>query len=93
MFYSIIELYLVFWQVILAANDFPSINDVTYPELIEIIAKVIEILVLSSWISAEERFDTDVIMDLVISLRMRMGSLLVLMYLVFWLPIRAMICR
>lgn len=27
-------------QVILAANDLPSINDVTYPELIEIIAKV-----------------------------------------------------
>ena len=28
-------------QVVLAANDLPSINDVTYPELIEIIAKVI----------------------------------------------------
>ncbi|KAJ4962351.1 hypothetical protein NE237_022290 [Protea cynaroides] len=27
-------------QVVLAANDLPSINDVTYPELIEIIAKV-----------------------------------------------------
>ncbi|KAJ0988124.1 hypothetical protein J5N97_006480 [Dioscorea zingiberensis] len=27
-------------QVILAANDLPSINDVTYPELIEIIAKL-----------------------------------------------------
>lgn len=26
--------------MILAANDLPSINDVTYPELIEIIAKV-----------------------------------------------------
>lgn len=29
-------------QVVLAANELPSINDVTYPELIEIIAKVIE---------------------------------------------------
>jgi hypothetical protein len=29
-------------QVVLAANDLPSINDVTYPELIEIISKVIE---------------------------------------------------
>ncbi|KAL3630005.1 hypothetical protein CASFOL_022989 [Castilleja foliolosa] len=27
-------------QVVLAANDMPSINDVTYPELIEIIAKL-----------------------------------------------------
>ncbi|KAL9258797.1 Damage-control phosphatase-like protein [Drosera capensis] len=27
-------------QVVLAANDLPSINDVTYPELIEIIAKL-----------------------------------------------------
>lgn len=31
-----------FVQVVLAANELPSINDVTYPELIEIIAKVIE---------------------------------------------------
>lgn len=30
-----------FVQVVLAANELPSINDVTYPELIEIIAKVI----------------------------------------------------
>lgn len=30
-------------QVVLAANDLPSINDVTYPELIEIMSKVIEI--------------------------------------------------
>jgi damage-control phosphatase, subfamily II, stand-alone protein len=30
----------MFVQVILAANDMPSINDVTYPELIEIINKV-----------------------------------------------------
>lgn len=30
-------------QVVLAANDLPSINDVTYPELIEIISKVMEI--------------------------------------------------
>lgn len=29
-------------QVVLAANDLPSINDVTYPELIEIMSKVIE---------------------------------------------------
>lgn len=29
-------------QVVLAANELPSINDVTYPELIEIIAKVIK---------------------------------------------------
>ena len=29
-------------QVVLAANDLPSINDVTYPELIEIIAKVMK---------------------------------------------------
>lgn len=29
-------------QVVLAANDLPSINDITYPELIEIISKVIE---------------------------------------------------
>lgn len=28
-------------QVVLAANDLPSINDVTYPELVEIISKVI----------------------------------------------------
>jgi hypothetical protein len=27
-------------QVILAANDMPSINDVTYPELVEIINEV-----------------------------------------------------
>lgn len=27
-------------QVVLAANDLPSINDVTYPELVEIISKV-----------------------------------------------------
>uniref|UniRef100_A0A2N9EIV9 Damage-control phosphatase ARMT1-like metal-binding domain-containing protein n=1 Tax=Fagus sylvatica TaxID=28930 RepID=A0A2N9EIV9_FAGSY len=27
-------------QVVLAANDLPSINDVTYPELIEIISKL-----------------------------------------------------
>lgn len=26
----------------MAANDLPSINDVTYPELIEIMSKVIE---------------------------------------------------
>ncbi|XP_056164664.1 damage-control phosphatase At2g17340-like isoform X2 [Syzygium oleosum] len=30
-------------QVVLAANDLPSINDVTYPELIEIISKVIDL--------------------------------------------------
>lgn len=29
-------------QVVLAANDLPSINDVTYPELVEIISKVRE---------------------------------------------------
>ena len=29
-------------QVVLAANDLPSINDVTYPELVDIISKVIE---------------------------------------------------
>lgn len=29
-------------QVVLAANDLPSINDVTYTELIEIVAKVAE---------------------------------------------------
>lgn len=29
-------------QVVLAANDLPSINDVTYPELIQIISKVVE---------------------------------------------------
>lgn len=29
-------------QVVLAANDLPSINDVTYTELIEIVAKVVE---------------------------------------------------
>lgn len=39
----------------LAANDLPSINDVTYHELIEIVAKVIETLVepmmlLDSWL-------------------------------------------
>lgn len=33
---------LLYLQVVLAANDLPSINDVTYPELIEIIAKVIQ---------------------------------------------------
>lgn len=27
-------------QVVLAANDLPSINDVTYPELVEIVSKV-----------------------------------------------------
>jgi len=27
-------------QVVLAANDLPSINDVTYSELVEIISKV-----------------------------------------------------
>lgn len=27
-------------QVVLAANDLPSINDVTYPELVEIMSKV-----------------------------------------------------
>ncbi len=26
----------------MAANDLPSVNDVTYPELVEIISKVIE---------------------------------------------------
>lgn len=40
-------------QVVLAANDLPSINDVTYPELIEIIAKVIAKLecffLISEW--------------------------------------------
>ncbi|KAL2325201.1 hypothetical protein Fmac_024259 [Flemingia macrophylla] len=30
-------------QVILAANDLPSINDVTYSELIEIVSKVIDL--------------------------------------------------
>ena len=40
----------------LAANDMPSINDVTYTELIEIIAKVIErtcriMILLDSWLS------------------------------------------
>lgn len=30
-------------QVVLAANDLPSINDVTYSELIEIISKVMKI--------------------------------------------------
>lgn len=28
--------------MVLAANDLPSINDVTYPELLEIISKVIK---------------------------------------------------
>jgi hypothetical protein len=42
-------------QVVLAANDMPSINDVTYTELIEIIAKVIgrtcrTIILLDSWL-------------------------------------------
>ena len=32
----------LFAQVVLAANDLPSINDVTYPELIEIVSKVME---------------------------------------------------
>lgn len=32
--------YVDLMQVVLAANELPSINDVTYPELIEIIAKV-----------------------------------------------------
>jgi hypothetical protein len=48
-------------QVVLAANDLPSINDVTYPELVEIISKVMKngfhnfcylpysLLTLSSW--------------------------------------------
>jgi hypothetical protein len=40
---------------VLAANDMPSINDVTYTELIEIIAKVIgrtcrTIILLDSWL-------------------------------------------
>ena len=31
-------------QVVLAANDLPSINDVTYFELIEIISKVMKVI-------------------------------------------------
>lgn len=30
-------------QVVLAANDLPSINDVTYHELLEIISKVLKL--------------------------------------------------
>ncbi|KAE9448699.1 hypothetical protein C3L33_19436, partial [Rhododendron williamsianum] len=35
-----ISLFAFFIQVVLAANDLPSINDVTYPELVEIISKL-----------------------------------------------------
>ncbi|KAF3325548.1 pantothenate kinase 4 [Carex littledalei] len=35
-------------QVILAANDLPSINDITYPELTEIVSKVIKFKLLQS---------------------------------------------
>lgn len=31
-------------QVVLAANDLPSINDITYTELIEVLTKVVELL-------------------------------------------------
>lgn len=34
--------FFIFLQVVLAANDLPCINDVTYPELLEIISKVIK---------------------------------------------------
>ena len=30
-------------QVVLAANDMPALNDITYPELIDIISKVSEL--------------------------------------------------
>lgn len=36
-------------QVVLAANDLPSINDVTYSELIEIISKVMKINFVNFW--------------------------------------------
>lgn len=39
-------------QVVLAANDLPSINDVTYPELVEIISKVVN----DYWVSDTFRF-------------------------------------
>lgn len=41
--YNIFYAILFRMQVVLAANDLPSINDVTYPELIEIISKVKQI--------------------------------------------------
>lgn len=40
-------------QVVLAANDLPSINDVTYPELIEIISKVVEIAFMYKIVTCE----------------------------------------
>lgn len=39
---SIINLFSSHLQVVLAANDLPSINDVTYHELIEILSQVAE---------------------------------------------------
>lgn len=61
--------YLVYWlqlplflilQVVLAANELPSINDITYPELIEIITKVIEklqsMLILKLWLALTNKW-------------------------------------
>ena len=39
---SIFNLFSFHLQVVLAANDLPSINDVTYHELIEILSQVAE---------------------------------------------------
>ena len=44
-------------QVVLAANDLPSINDVTYPELLEIISKVVENYMLIFMIIAVSRLN------------------------------------
>ncbi|KZV37892.1 hypothetical protein F511_12174 [Dorcoceras hygrometricum] len=38
-------------QVVLAANDLPSINDITYTELIEVLAKVIDLTSVSQELS------------------------------------------
>lgn len=40
-------------QVVLAANELPSINDVTYPELVEVISKVVTITFWASMILAD----------------------------------------
>lgn len=36
-------------KVVLAANDLPSVNDITYPELVDIISKVAPISITSKY--------------------------------------------
>ncbi|XBI37208.1 hypothetical protein VPH35_122584 [Triticum aestivum] len=75
-------------KVILAANDMPSINDITYLELVEIVNKVTKKNHISFMIQ-----QCDSCSSIVFSSRTKMESLLVWMYLTSLLPTPGTICQ